>query len=189
MTEPVDKINLTGLTRQEIEKAIVDMGEKPFRSRQLFSWIYEKNAADFAQMTNLSKSLRQKLDTLCTIGHLRLQEKQISPQSGSTKYLFSLHDGHLIESVYIPENDRRTLCISSQVGCALRCRFCATGRLGFSRNLSAGEIVDQVLAIERDQGIELSNVVFMGMGEPFMNTDAVLKAAALINHPEIIGPL
>ncbi|MBN1540617.1 23S rRNA (adenine(2503)-C(2))-methyltransferase RlmN [candidate division KSB1 bacterium] len=178
------KLSLTGLTRAELERFVVEWGEKPFRSRQLFSWIYAKNVRNFDQMTDLSKPLRQKLSTKAQIGLLELLEKKISPKSGSAKYLFELADGRNIESVYIPENDRRTVCISSQVGCGLRCRFCATGKLGFGRNLSAGEIVDQVLYVEHDQGVEISNVVFMGMGEPFMNTDAVLKAAALISHPD-----
>jgi hypothetical protein len=134
-------------------------------------------------MSDLSLPLRRKLAAVAEIGLLALVEKSISPQSGSTKYLFSLQDGRRIESVYIPEKDRRTLCISSQVGCALGCRFCATGTLGFTRNLSAGEIVDQVLFAERDQMLEITNVVFMGMGEPFMNTDAVLQAAARSTMP------
>lgn len=184
MSEKTIKINLTGLDQSELEKFVAELPEIKFRSRQLFSWIYQKKATDFAQMSDLSLPLRRKLAAVAEIGLLALVEKSISPQSGSTKYLFSLHDGRRIESVYIPEKDRRTLCISSQVGCALGCRFCATGTLGFTRNLSAGEIVDQVLFAERDQMLEITNVVFMGMGEPFMNTDAVLQAAALINHAD-----
>lgn len=178
----MEKINLTGLTESELEEFAREIGEKPFRGRQLFSWIYQKHAASFEEMTNLAKALREKLDRVATLGHLTLVEKTGSPGSSSIKYLFELKSGHYVESVYIAEAGRRTLCISSQVGCALKCAFCATGAMGFKANLSAGEIVDQVIFVERDLGLELSNIVFMGMGEPFMNYDEVIKAAQLIRH-------
>jgi len=180
-------INLTGLTLEELEKFAVEQDEKVFRGRQLFSWIYEKNCCSFDGMSNISKSFRQKLQHIAKVGQVELYTKNISPQSGTIKYLFSLYDNNFIESVYIPEDKRRTLCISSQIGCALNCTFCATGKMGFKRNLSAGEIVDQVLSVERDVGAELTNIVFMGMGEPFRNYDQVIKAAQLINHPDGIA--
>ena len=179
-----EKINLTGLNRDELSEFVNALGEKPFRARQLFSWIYEKKACSFIEMTDLSLSLRQKLSAVAEIGRLSLAKKKQSSASGSTKYLFLLKDGYAIESVYIPKGPRHTLCISSQVGCRLGCLFCATGQLGYYRDLDAGEIVDQVIAVERDKGIEITNVVFMGMGEPFLNYDQSLKAAALINDPD-----
>ncbi len=180
-------VNLTGLTLEELESFAVEHGEKAFRGRQLFSWIYERNTCSFEKMSNITKSFRQKLQHIVKVGQLELYTKNISPLSGTIKYLFSLYDNNFIESVYIPEDKRRTLCISSQVGCALNCAFCATGKIGFKRNLSAGEIVDQVLFVERDIGEELTNIVFMGMGEPFKNYDQVIKAAQLMNHPDGIA--
>ena len=178
----MEKKILTGLTVKELEDFFQDIGEKPFRGRQLFNWLYVRKAASFEEMTSLSKSLREKLVHSAQISCLHMADRKESPASGAIKYLFELADGHKIESVFIPENDRRTLCISSQVGCALNCRFCATARLGFKRNLTPAEIVEQVAAVSRDTGQDLTNVVFMGMGEPFMNYDNVIKAAYLINH-------
>jgi len=176
--------NLTGYDRGELEAFAERLGEKKFRGRQLFSWIYEKKAASFADMTDLAKPLREKLAACASLGQLTVDQTVSSPLSGSTKYLFRTRDGLAVESVYIPESDRRTLCISSQVGCALKCAFCATGRMGFRRDLAAGEIVDQVLTIERSLGLELTNIVLMGMGEPLLNYDAVMKACDLIHAEE-----
>ncbi len=178
----MSKPNLTGLTIPELESLLTRLNEKPFRGRQLFQWLYQKKALTFSEMTNLSKSLRLKLQQNVQIGHLQRVNRFYSKATGAAKYLFRLRDGHHIESVYIYEQKRHTLCISSQVGCALNCAFCATGRLGFKRDLLVGEIVDQVIQVERDMRKELSNIVFMGMGEPFNNYDAVIKAAAMINH-------
>ncbi len=180
----INNTALVGLTRNELETAALEWGEKSFRGRQLFSWIYQRKATSFDEMTNISRELRTRLSGQVRIGRMQVIERSLSPASGSIKYCFQLDDGHQIESVYIPDGDRRTVCISSQVGCALNCSFCATGRMGFLRNLDAGEIVDQVLQVERDRESEMTNVVFMGMGEPFLNYDAVLKAAGLINNPE-----
>ena len=172
---------LTGYSYSELQAFVERLGEKKFRGRQLFSWIYEKKTISFDQMSDLGKPLRLKLGQAALLGHLELIEKLWSPGSGSCKYLFCLSDGLIIESVYIPEANRRTLCISTQVGCALGCAFCATGQMGFRRHLTAGEIVDQVICVERDFGLELTNVVLMGMGEPFLNYDAVMKACDLIH--------
>jgi 23S rRNA (adenine2503-C2)-methyltransferase len=178
--------NLTGYTLVELEAFAERLGEKRFRGRQLFGWIYNKKASRFAEMTDLAKSFRAKLESVALLGHLEPVEKAAS-SSQSVKYLFQLTDGQLIESVYIPESGRRTLCISSQVGCAVKCAFCATGKMGFRRHLSAGEIVDQVLWVSRDTGQPMTNVVFMGMGEPFLNYDQVIKAAQLISHEQGIA--
>ncbi len=181
------KISLTGLTRSELEAFAESIGEKKFRGRQLFSWVYAKKAADFAGMSDLGKALRLKLEEEATLGWMTLEEKNSSTASSSAKYLFRLDDGLLIEAVYIPESGRRTLCISSQVGCALGCTFCATGDMGFKRNLTTGEIVDQVLQVARDISELPTNIVFMGMGEPFLNYEAAIAAATLINEADGIA--
>ena len=183
----MDKISLIGKTLDELEELACSMGEKSFRGRQLFNWLYARKAADFDAMTNLSKSFRQKLADTVRIGQLTLAEKAVSPASASIKYLFELDDKNVIESVFIPESGRRTLCISSQAGCALKCVFCATGQIGLRRNLTAGEIVEQVVFVEQDTGLEVSNIVFMGMGEPFKNYENVIKAADLIKHEDGIA--
>ena len=183
----MDKISLIGKTLDELEELACSMGEKSFRGRQLFNWLYARKAVDFDAMTNLSKSFRQKLADTVRIGQLTLAEKVVSSASASIKYLFELDDKNVIESVFIPESGRRTLCISSQAGCALKCVFCATGQIGLRRNLTAGEIVEQVVFVEQDTGLEVSNIVFMGMGEPFKNYENVIKAADLIKHEDGIA--
>jgi 23S rRNA (adenine2503-C2)-methyltransferase len=183
----LDKISLIGKTQDELEDLACSMGEKPFRGRQLFNWLYARRTADFDAMTNLSKSFRQKLADTVRIGSLTLAEKAVSPASASIKYLFELDDKNVIESVFIPESGRKTLCISSQAGCALKCAFCASGQIGLRRNLTVGEIVEQVVFVERDTGLEVSNIVFMGMGEPFKNYENVIKAAELMKHEDGIA--
>ncbi|HOC23811.1 MAG TPA: 23S rRNA (adenine(2503)-C(2))-methyltransferase RlmN [bacterium] len=181
------KNKLVGLNRAELELFAESIGEKRFRGRQLFSWIYAKHAASFEVMSDLGRELRRKLAEQAGLGWMTLEQRAASPESGSVKYLFRLEDGALIEAVYIPESGRRTLCISSQVGCALGCAFCATGALGFRRNLTTGEIADQVLQAARETGEMPTNIVFMGMGEPFLNYEAVTAAAGLINNPDGIA--
>lgn len=176
--------NLIGLTQNELEHFAEEIGEKRFRGRQLFNWIYARRAADPEVMSDLAMPLRRKLAETAAFSCLQVESRSLSAASGSVKYLFRLEDGRLIESVYIPEAGRRTLCISSQAGCALACAFCATGALGFGRHLTAGEIVDQVLQVARDTGAAPTNVVFMGMGEPFLNYEAAMAAAALLRDPD-----
>ncbi len=176
------KTNLIGLTQTECEAFAERIGEKKYRGRQLYKWIYDKNAASFDEMTDLPLELREKLQETAELGYLEQEEADDTSTSGSVKYLFRLPDGLHIESVYIPEATRKTLCISSQVGCAINCQFCATARLGLKRHLSAGEIVDQVLTIKRLRNEEITNVVFMGMGEPLTNYDNVIKAANLLSN-------
>ncbi len=184
------KTNLTGFTLQECEAFAEEIGEKKYRGRQLYKWIYEKNVASFDEMTDLPIPLRQKLGETADLGHLELVETDSKSSSGSVKYLFRLKDNYHIECVYIPDETRKTLCISSQVGCAINCRFCATARLGLKRHLTTGEIVDQVLSIKRMRDEEITNIVFMGMGEPFHNYDNVIRAAGLISDDNgiAIGP-
>ena len=181
------KTNLTGLDLTELELFAQEIGEKPFRGRQLFSWIYAKQARGFELMTDLAKPLRAKLSEVAEIGKVNLTDSTLSKTTQTCKFLFRLFDGAEIESVYIPEGKRRTLCISSQVGCALNCTFCATGSMGLRRNLDVGEIVDQVLFVEHELDIELTNIVLMGMGEPFLNYDNVIKACRLISHDQGIA--
>ncbi|MEO9872801.1 dual-specificity RNA methyltransferase RlmN [Ekhidna sp.] len=153
-------------------------GEKKFRAKQVWEWLWEKSAKTFDEMSNLSKGLRDKLKEEYSINHIALDNSQLS-NDGTIKSAFRLHDKHLIEGVLIPADDRMTACVSSQVGCSLSCKFCATGYMKRERNLDAGEIYDQVVAI-RDQAEEhyqkpLSNIVFMGMGEPLLNYKGMMK--------------
>lgn len=175
---------LVGLDREELTAFVRSLGEPRFRADQLFGWIYARAAGTFEEMSNLPRSLRRRLEDEARIGVLRPERRQRSEIDGTVKFLFELPDGRRIESVLMFEEGRRTLCISSQVGCAIDCSFCATGQMGFVRNLSPGEIVDQVLAVQRLEQLRVTNVVFMGMGEPFHNYDAVLKACRLISDPE-----
>jgi 23S rRNA (adenine2503-C2)-methyltransferase len=176
----MDKIDLKGMDRPELEIFAASLGQEPFRGRQLFRWLYQENASDFSGMTDISKSVREKLAGEAIISTLK-QVQKLQSADGSIKFLFRLHDGPHIESVLIPEPDRLTLCISSQAGCPAKCGFCATGKLGFKRNLKAGEIVDQFLQAQAAAERRITNVVFMGMGEPMLNLDNVLKACRILN--------
>ncbi len=177
----IEKVNLLGLNRQDMEAFFADLGEKAFRASQLTKWIHQLNVTDFEQMTNLSKMLRQKLTEKAEIRALSVEVDQLS-SDGTRKWLLGLDDGNRIETVFIPEDDRGTLCISSQVGCALDCSFCSTARQGFSRNLTVAEIISQVwlasnlLQEEKKPGRKITNIVLMGMGEPLLNFDNVMKA-------------
>lgn len=174
-------IDLTGLTLKELRHFSVELGEKSFRGGQIFSWIHQHGAVRFAEMTNLSKQFRHKLESRAVLQIPEVVELTASGESSSRKFLFRLSDGMNIESVFLPEGKRRTVCLSSQVGCPLDCKFCATAKMGLLRNLTAGEIVSQLLAIGRETGERISNVVFMGMGEPMLNYENVMKAANIIH--------
>jgi len=180
-----DKTNLLGLPQRELEDWFASLGEKPFRARQLMQWIYQRGVTSFSDMTDLSKGLRAKLDDVATIGLPPVQSQHDSAD-GTIKWLFSSGNGQSVEAVYIPEPSRGTLCISSQVGCALDCSFCATGHQGFNRNLTAAEIVGQVwharqVLPPRPNGESaITNVVFMGMGEPLANYRAVKPALEVL---------
>lgn len=188
------KTNLIGLTIEEVEKFAVSTGEQSYRGRQLFYWIYNRAATTFDEMSNLPKALRQRLNDLASLDTLRTLTKQVSPRDGTAKYLFELSDGSKIESVLIPpspqlngEEKRLTLCISTQVGCPLDCKFCATGTMGFTRNLTAGEIVDQVLQVRKESPRKITNLVYMGMGEPLMNYEAVMKSVEILSNEYSVG--
>ncbi len=189
-----ERTNLLGMTKEELSGFARGIGEPSYRGAQLFNWLYARGATSFGVMTDLGKTFRSRLEEAAAIGGLALQARRRSERDGTTKLLFALEDGLRIESVLIPSapavrdgdaageegEGRLTLCVSTQVGCPLDCAFCATGTMGFGRNLTAGEIVDQVLAGGREAGKEITNVVFMGMGEPLLNYDAVMKAAGLL---------
>jgi 23S rRNA (adenine2503-C2)-methyltransferase len=181
MTQPVD---LQEFTLTEMEQLMAGWGQPAFRGRQVLKWLY-KGVSDFQAMTDVARSFREELAQRAVIGRLRLEQEQ-QAADGCRKFLFGLADGNLLESVLIPEEGHFTLCLSTQVGCAQGCRFCLTARRGLTRNLSAGEIVGQVLAVRRllpPEGPALTNLVFMGMGEPLANFAALVKALGIIAAP------
>ncbi|MCB0501872.1 MAG: 23S rRNA (adenine(2503)-C(2))-methyltransferase RlmN [Bacteroidetes bacterium] len=175
------------LSKEQLIEAIGAMSEKPFRARQIYEWLWVKSAHTFEEMTNLSKALRDKLEDKFVINSIQLHQAQYS-NDGTIKTVFKLHDGNIIEGVLIPTDDRATACVSSQVGCSLSCKFCATGYMKRMRNLDPGEIYDQVVEINA-QGLKhlnrpLTNIVFMGMGEPLLNYKNVMEAIDKITSPE-----
>lgn len=175
--DSVSKTLLKGLTTKELKDFFTAAGEKRFRGDQLFEWIYGHMAKSFDEMTTLPNYLRKKLNLYCELNTLTLVSTQTSERSSTRKYLFKTYDNQLIESVIIPEPKRITLCISTQVGCPLDCKFCATGLMGYKRNLSAAEILDQFLMASREYGRnKISNIVYMGMGEPLLNYTNTLKS-------------
>jgi 23S rRNA (adenine2503-C2)-methyltransferase len=178
----LEKQNLLGLPQSKLNKFFADLGEKPYRTKQIMQWIYHQGASDFDEMHNLSKDLRQKLLTIATL-ELPNVVTQNHASDGVIKWVIDLGENNHIETVYIPEKDRGTLCISSQVGCALACTFCSTGFQGFNRNLKSHEIIAQVLIAHNylvAKGKRISNVVFMGMGEPMLNESAVYDTCDLL---------
>lgn len=176
----MSKTNLMGYTRQQFEKLFEQLGEKPYRGRQLYKWVYNNRQFDFGQMTNFTRSIRNRLDDDFVVRSLELDQKQVSVD-GTEKFLFRLEDGHPLEAVLIPDEPRRTVCISSQAGCALACTFCATGTLGLLRNLTVGEMVGQLVFLRELYGNDcFTNVVFMGMGEPLNNYDVLVEALRIM---------
>ena len=176
------KINLLNLDHQAMREFFASLGEKPFRADQMMKWIYHFGYSDFELMTNLNKKLREKLQRLTEISAPEISEKQVS-SDGTIKYSLRLEGGQEVETVWIPENDRATLCVSSQVGCALECTFCATAQQGFNRNLSMSEIIGQVWRVANDIGATriagkrpITNIVMMGMGEPLLNMKNLIPA-------------
>lgn len=178
------------LSLEELEKAVMELGESKFRAKQIFEWIWKKKCVDFDSMTNLSIEFRDKLNTTFLFNTMKVETSQRS-SDGTFKLRFELHDGHFIEGVLIPTEDRMTACVSSQVGCSLTCKFCATGYMTRKRNLDPAEIYDQVVHInqlaEREYGMNLSNIVFMGMGEPLLNYANVMKGIEHLTSPSGLG--
>lgn len=184
------KTNIRALRLEELTEELVRLGEKSFRAKQVFEWLWQKNAADFEEMTNLSLSLRETLTTHFYIDHITLKDEQTSSDK-TIKCAFAVDNDKIIEGVLIPTTSRTTACISSQVGCSLACKFCATGKLKLMRNLTAGEMVDQVAYLkslaENKYNTPLTNIVYMGMGEPLLNYANMLRSTELITSPEGLG--
>lgn len=185
MTVTAGKVNLLDLDRYDLERFFVEMDEKPFRAVQIMKWIYHEGVTDFAAMTNLSKALRERLGEYAEIRPPEVVLDHAS-HDGSRKWLIRLDSGNCIEMVFIPETDRGTLCVSSQIGCPLDCSFCATARQGFNRNLRVAEIIGQLwqasrlLGDQRNGNRLITNIVLMGMGEPLLNFANVVKATELM---------
>lgn len=181
------KKDIRALTKEQLRAFFEKQGDKAFRGNQVYEWLWQKSAYNFEDMTNLSLSTRQMLEEHFVINHIKVDTMQRS-SDGTVKNAVKLHDGLIVESVLIPTKTRTTACVSSQVGCSLDCRFCATSRLKRMRNLNPDEIYDQVVTIDRESKLyydkPLSNIVFMGMGEPLMNYNNVLKAIDKITSPE-----
>ncbi len=189
---PPARLNLLGLDRGGLESFFVSIGEKPFRASQLMQWVYQRGVSDFAGMSDISKGLRARLEETA---ELRLPEiiREQASRDGTVKWLLRVDGGNAVETVFIPETDRGTLCISSQVGCTLNCSFCSTARQGYNRDLSTAEIIAQVLIAQRtliQRGVgerPVTNVVLMGMGEPLLNFDNVVPAIRLMLDDHAFG--
>lgn len=181
-------MNLAELDRGEMERALAEMGVPRFHGRQIFHWIHRRGVTDFECMTDLGQSLRRQLAERFTIGTPAVDSRQTSTD-GTTKFLLRLGDGRHIEAVYIPDTPAQTFCVSTQVGCAMACAFCLTGKMGLVRNLSAGEIAGQVRVLAHETGLAntVFNIVLMGMGEPLHNYDATMKALAMIADDQGLG--
>ena len=171
---------VTGYSLNDLKKTVEDLGGKKYATGQIWNWIYRRSVYDFEKMTDISADLRDKLKKNHGFEKIIIEETRTS-SDGCIKLLLKLYDGHLIECVIIPEKERLTLCVSSQAGCRFKCSFCATGRLGFTRNLTPSEIVSQVLISSDYTGKRITNVVYMGMGEPFDNYDSAIKSADIIS--------
>ena len=179
-----DHVQLKGYYPGELEGFVTSLGLEPYRARQIAAWIYNRGSTDFAEMTDLARGVRARLARRASILNLEVAARLDSDDGETVKYLFELPDGRRVESVLMRDGRRRTLCVSSQVGCPLDCTFCATGRMGLIRNLSAGEILDQLIYVRRElraRGDDLTNVVMMGMGEPLLNYENVIRAIRLMN--------
>lgn len=180
------KQNIKGLSEEELTAVLKSLGAQSYRARQIMEWIYARGAGDFKVMTNLSKSLRDKLNEHLYIAQLTELTRQVSGKDGTVKFLFALEDGQTVESVLLRHDYGDSVCVSTQVGCAMGCRFCASGLEGLVRDLSAGEIIDQVLAMQgylQPEGRRISSVVIMGCGEPLANYDNVLHFIELLHWP------
>ena len=175
--------NIKDFDLQDLEQELVSIGEKKFRAQQIFNWLYVEKVLSFDDMTNLSLDLREKLKSNYTICNFNILKK-LESKDGTKKYLFDLLDGNAIESVLMEYHHGNTICVSSEIGCKMGCKFCASTGIPFVRGLSAGEIVEQILAVEEESGSKISNVVFMGIGEPLDNYDNVIKAIRIINNPK-----
>ena len=175
--------NIKDYNLDELKEEFLKLGEKQYRAEQVFKWIYIDEVTSFDEMTNLSKDLREKLKLEFELHNFKILQKQESTD-GTKKYLFDILDDNAIETVLMQYHHGKTICISSQVGCKMGCKFCASTGIKFVRNLTAGEIVEQILAVQRDENVKISNIVFMGIGEPLDNYENVMKAIKIINNPK-----
>lgn len=173
----MEKQQLSGKSLTELQHIMEELGQPRFVAGQVTRWLYQKQIFSFDEMTNVSKNVRRLLDEKFTLGRQRPVSEAVS-KDGTVKYLYQTDDGHYVETVYIPERDRATLCVSSQVGCKMGCKFCMTGRQGFKANLTAGDILNQIYSLPKFE--KLTNIVFMGQGEPFDNTDNVMRALEIL---------
>ena len=178
--------NIKDYNLEDLKQEMLSIGEKPYRAEQIFKWIYIDKVKTFEEMTNLSLELRKKLEENYTMCNFKIFKKQES-SDGTKKYLFDVLDGNAIETVLMEYNSWKTICVSSQIGCKMGCKFCASTGIPFVRNLTSGEIVEQILAVEQDIQGRISNVVFMGIGEPLDNYENVIKAIKTINNPKGIN--
>lgn len=173
--------NIKDYNLEELKQEFLKLGEKSYRAEQVFKWLYVDKVSSFDDMTNLSKELREKLKKEFSMHNFNILKKQES-SDGTKKYLFDVLDDNAIESVLMEYHHGKSICVSTQVGCKMGCKFCASTGLKFARNLTSGEIVEQILAVERDENIKISNVVFMGIGEPLDNFDNVVNAIGILNN-------
>lgn len=179
--------NLRDLTLGELESFLTGMGQPAYRARQIYRWVFAAKARRLDDMTDLPQNLRRELSQTFQIDIPHIARLSPRAPDGTRKYLFEFESGDQVEAVYLPSGTSATVCISTQVGCTLNCEFCATGQMGFSRNLSAGEMISQVFEIEKEEETKIRNVVLMGMGEPFYNYDAVIKALNLFTDSKGLG--
>lgn len=177
------KTDLKSMTIPELEAYLAELGEAKFRAKQIFTWMH-RGAASFEEMTNLPKTMRSKLEERCTLTALRVERKQVSKLDGTVKYLWRLEDDNCVETVLMRYKHGNTVCVSTEIGCAMGCAFCASTIGGLVRRLTAGEIVSQVIFTQKDSGLPVSNIVLMGIGEPLDNFDSVLRFLELVNHPD-----
>ena len=177
------KKNIKDYTLEDLKQEFISSNEKAYRAGQVYEWLYKENVTKFEEMTNLSIALRSKLEENYSIGCYKILKKQLS-KDGTIKYLFDVGDGNAIETVRMEYKHGASLCVSSQIGCKMGCKFCASTGIAFVRSLTAGEIVEQILAVQRDTQKRISNVVFMGIGEPLDNYEAVMKAIDIMNDPK-----
>ena len=175
---------IRALYPEELKEALISMGEKPFRAAQVFSWLQQKNAKSFDEMTNLSLPLREALKSRFFLNPAKIEHIRVSPLDGTRKYLFRLHDGELVEGVYMRHHYGNSVCISTQVGCRMGCKFCASTVGGLKRNLSAAEMLEEVFLMEEDSGEKIQDLVLMGSGEPLDNYENVVRFIRLITHPD-----
>ena len=175
--------NIKDFNLDELKQELLSIGEKPFRAEQIFKWLFVDKVKSFDEMTNLSLDLREKLKANYNICNFEILNKLVS-KDGTIKYLFDIGDGNAIESVLMDYHHGKSVCVSSQIGCKMGCKFCASTGIAFIRSLTSGEIVEQIISIEQDTGCIVSNVVFMGIGEPMDNFDNVMNAIAILNNPK-----